>query len=155
MFAGAADSTWGVARTITPCRSRDEQPLGAGCEPCLQAQSARAWGGAAAARAAAGVEPFQACQQGLFLLPVQYTRGLGGGGLLICGWMGTTFMLELLAELDHSDQACAWELGFRGRTDGSWGLLCLGEPHHQPCAGSRPSPAGAAAGQPGDSGAQP
>ena len=40
-----------------------------------------------------------------FPLPPQYTNTLlAADELLICGWMGDTFMWELLAELDHSDQ---------------------------------------------------
>jgi hypothetical protein len=38
--------------------------------------------------------------------------------LLICGWMGNTFMWELLAELDHSDQV-GLGLGW------GWGQCCL------------------------------
>jgi hypothetical protein len=42
-----------------------------------------------------------------FALPgtLQYSDTLlAGDELLICGWMGYTFMWELIAELDHSDQ---------------------------------------------------
>ncbi|PRW57972.1 SAD1 UNC-84 domain 1- isoform A [Chlorella sorokiniana] len=104
-------------------RSHDEQPLGA--DACgaasVLAQSARAsqaaltcapqrpeltvlsggrWG-----IGGTGGELYQDSRQGVYVLPVQYSDSLAAGELLICGWMGRTFMWELMAELDHSDQA--------------------------------------------------
>ncbi|KAL4440243.1 hypothetical protein ABPG75_003244 [Micractinium tetrahymenae] len=54
----------------------------------------------------AQTETFQDSLQGLYVLPLQYSQNLTPDDqLLICGWMGNTFMWSLLAELDHSDQA--------------------------------------------------
>ncbi|KAI7839331.1 hypothetical protein COHA_006922 [Chlorella ohadii] len=104
-------------------RSHDEQPLGA--DACgaasVLAQSARAHQAALALAplrpdlaalssgrwsvGRTGGELYQDSRQGVYVLPVQYSDSLAPGELLICGWMGRTFMWELLAELDHSDQA--------------------------------------------------
>lgn len=122
---------WDPCRYIM--RSRDEQPMGlnvCGHESCL-AMSARAQGTMAAPplrrdrpasltsmsssawpspaaswpRPQGSIEPYQSSVQGLYVLPVQYSNTvLAADELLICGWMGDTFMWELLAELDHSDQ---------------------------------------------------
>ncbi|KAL4421226.1 hypothetical protein ABPG75_010517 [Micractinium tetrahymenae] len=111
-------------------RSQDEQPMGVdvfdSTDSCL-AQSARAYAAAMASPPqrppvpdepsllglwAAGLsqqaqtETFQDSLQGLYVLPLQYSQNLTPDDqLLICGWMGNTFMWSLLAELDHSDQA--------------------------------------------------
>jgi hypothetical protein len=45
--------------------------------------------------------------------------------LLICGWMGNTFMWELLAELDHSDPGdWGWGCGLGVRAWGGGGAVC-------------------------------
>ena len=90
-----------------PLRSRDEQPLGA--DQCgaasVLAQSARAHGGALACGrrppelavlssgnwmgAGAGLEPYQASAQGLYVLPVQVGWRVGAPALLHPLWSGT------------------------------------------------------------------
>lgn len=63
------------------------------------------WGGGLGGRGVQ-VESFQPFQQGLFMVPMEYSQNLSSEDeLLVCGWMGQTFMWELMAELDHSDQA--------------------------------------------------
>lgn len=86
-------------------RSQDEQPLGADAcgSPSLVSQSARACYAALGGRrrdaagqqrmpsswsAAASLEPYQGCSQGLYVTPLQLgSAGLDGGELLIAGWM--------------------------------------------------------------------
>jgi hypothetical protein len=137
---------WDACRYVM--RSRDEQPLGSGlCDfhlcaavsgragqqgpdapfPRRLPPAAVASPGSGPA-APSGAEPFQGSRQGLYL-PVQYSSAqlAAADELLVCGWMGQTFMWELMAELDHSHQVAG-----RG---GGGGQLGRGGPNSpaQPC----------------------
>lgn len=96
------------------CRCR----CGAGAGALLRLGACRQW---TAAVCALG------CHQPSSLAALQYSNPIliTSDALLICGWMGNTFMLELLQELDHSDQV--GEGRQEGAVGGCWRCASLRE----------------------------